>query len=118
MRARAADALPDEEPPSTRREPFDRAKPLRPRAIGPAADAEAEEYVVTIAYREPGYAQRNGVAERIYHGSFTVRARDEQGAVRRAVAEFHEIARLSSVGWVRVIDRVVCERQGPRAPAS
>lgn len=112
-------ALEEEQAPSTRREPFDRAKPLRSWSSGPtAAPTSSDEYKVTIYYREPGYAERNGVVAQTYRGSFIVQATDEQGAIRRAVAEFDEIARLSSVSWVRVIESIVCERWVQPSPAS
>ena len=120
MTLQASDAVSEEDQaPSTRRERIERAKLLRGRAIGPtAAPANPDEYKVTIYYREPGYAQRNGAAEQTYRGSFIVQATDEQAAVRRAVSEFDQMARLSSVSWIRVIEKVVCERWVQPSPAS
>ncbi|MBW2528250.1 MAG: hypothetical protein JRI23_29000 [Deltaproteobacteria bacterium] len=63
-------------------------------------------YSVTIYYREPTFEKRLGREGEPYRFTFEIRARTEQGAVRAARRQFWEMARLSSVGWVREILRV------------
>jgi hypothetical protein len=46
--------------------------------------------------------------ERVYSGSFEVHATSVDEAVSTAIDEFNQIAKLSSVGWVRAITRVTC----------
>jgi hypothetical protein len=90
----------DDEAPTTRRVP-------RP---SPVSTRERHTYLVEITYREPGYALHSGT-DRPYSGRFVVQAAHEDEAVARAKAQFEALARASSVGWVRVIERVTC-RQG------
>ncbi len=64
-------------------------------------------YLVEVRYREPGYEARHGERRAPYRFRYRIEAVDEAGAIDRALAEFHEIASLSGVGWAR--DVVGCE---------
>jgi hypothetical protein len=80
------------------------------RRVSRANDAgPLSRYRVQITYREPGYAEHSGT-DKPYTGRFIVQAADERDAIARAKAEFEEIARRSGVGWVRIIQRVDCEK--------
>lgn len=60
-------------------------------------------YRVRILYREPSYERRAGAKREPYRWTYEVPASSQDQAVDCAVAEFHRMARLSSVGWVREI---------------
>ncbi len=102
--------VPEEDAPSTRR-----YRPGELRESG-AASLPLEAggfYVVTIFYREPGYATHENAEAKTYSGSFTVRARDRGEAIRKARTAFYEVAKASSVGWVREITEIVCRPASP-----
>jgi len=71
-----------------------------------AAVATMRLYSVTIHYREPAFELRLRRQGPPYRFTFDVRARDERCAVEVARRKFDEMARLSSVGWVREIVRI------------
>jgi hypothetical protein len=58
---------------------------------------------VRIEYREPTYRSPAGPRPVPYSWIFVVHARSEQAAISGAIAWFKDMARLSSVGWVREI---------------
>jgi hypothetical protein len=58
---------------------------------------------VIILYREPTYERRSAALPRIYRWTYRVEAGDAERARAHCLAEFHEIARLSSAGWTRDI---------------
>jgi hypothetical protein len=63
-------------------------------------------YEVTIRYREPSYEQAVGRKAEPYRWTYEIVSDDDDDARERAVGKFREMERLSSVGWVRVIERV------------
>ena len=63
-------------------------------------------YEVTIRYREPSYERKVGPKAEPYRWTFEIVSDDDATARDRAVGQFREMERLSSVGWVRVIERV------------
>jgi hypothetical protein len=73
-------------------------------------------FKVLIPYREPTYAMRSGGPRREpYLTILEVEAASEEEAIERAIVEFRERARQSSVSWVRKIQRddIRVERLGP-----
>jgi hypothetical protein len=67
-------------------------------------------YKVVVSYREPDYEQRTGPRATPYRWTYAVRADSEEEARRRALSEFREVSRMSSVGWWREVVAVeVCE---------
>ena len=72
-------------------------------------------YKIRIHYREPSYERRHGSKKRPYHWTYSITATNPEEAKRRAVAEFEEIERLSSVGWGRKI--VMIELDGDKDKA-
>lgn len=60
-------------------------------------------YKVTVSYREPSYEERAGPRANPYQWTYTVLAGSEEQARRRALEEFEEVTRLSSVGWSRQV---------------
>jgi hypothetical protein len=73
----------------------------------------SDAYRVTIYYREPTYELFSGKKADPYSWTFEVEAASAQTAELEALRQFDEMARSSSVGWVRRIVRVETE-----APAS
>ena len=66
---------------------------------------ESSNYNVSIPYREPTYAKKQGeVPAELYRTRYTVRAAGVEDAISKAVAQFKDNAKNSSVGWVREID--------------
>lgn len=63
-------------------------------------------YAVTIYYREPSFEQRLGRQGEPFRFTFVVLARSKAGAILQARQQFEEMARLSSVAWVRDIVRI------------
>jgi len=61
------------------------------------------EYRVRIEYREPTYRSPAGPRPAPYSWIFVVHARSDQAAISSAIAWFRDMARQSSVGWVREI---------------
>jgi hypothetical protein len=57
-----------------------------------------------VEYREPSYELRLG-KDRVYTIAYEVRAASPREAVRLGMDEFHQTARLSSVGWSREVRR-------------
>jgi predicted HicB family RNase H-like nuclease len=67
-------------------------------------------YRVRLFYREPTYESSTEETKEVpYSGSFDVRAPDFGSALQRALSQFAEAQRLSSVGWVREVVRVEIE---------
>jgi hypothetical protein len=65
---------------------------------------EKKAFNVRIRYREPGYELRRGREKSSpYAASYKISAVNEEAAIILAMEEFHELAKLSSVGWERVI---------------
>ena len=61
---------------------------------------------IRIHYTEPGYARRNGEPERRYRYSYDVSALTLEEAEEIAVEDFHEMTKLSQVGWERKIIKI------------
>ncbi len=99
----------DDDAPITRRIPPSSGRGAARKRAALPAPAPRPSWLVWIFYREPTYAQRSGIHE-TYSSRFAVRATDERAAIAQARAEFEAAAALSGVGWVRVIERVMCER--------
>ena len=72
--------------------------------------SDVPPYQVTIYYREPTFEERIGRTGAPYRFTFDVSALTERGAVRKARDRFDQMARLSSVGWVREIVRIEARR--------
>lgn len=68
-----------------------------------------ETYRVTIYYREPTYELATGRRREPYSWTFEVESHSVEAARREAMREFDELARISSVGWVRRVERVLTE---------
>lgn len=66
----------------------------------------AQRYAVTVFYREPTFEQRVGRQGEPYQFTFELLAGSEQAAILAATERFWDMARLSSVSWVREILRV------------
>jgi hypothetical protein len=64
-------------------------------------------YRVVIEYCEPTYAAHTESEPKTYRASYEVKAISPVHAEQKAREEFDEMARLSSVGWVRDIVRVM-----------
>lgn len=58
---------------------------------------------VIIRYREPTYAAHHEPKAKPYEWTFRIKAATAAAAKGQALGEFHAIAALSSVGWVREI---------------
>ena len=71
-----------------------------------------QQFRVTIHYHEPAFEMRIGRSGAPYHFTFEVTAPNEGRAMRQARHQFQEMARLSSVGWVREIVRIEAELAG------
>jgi len=84
---------------SARRAPISRYHSVRPLQL--------RRYRVVIEYCEPTYATYAGTPPKTYRGTFEVKAYSPANAEELARQEFHEMARLSSVGWSREIVRVM-----------
>jgi hypothetical protein len=63
----------------------------------------ARRFLVEVRYREPSYETRHGRRALPYRFRYSIEALDERAAEQLAVAEFHRITALSSVGWTREI---------------
>jgi len=79
--------------------------------LAAVATSEAVEtvYRVRVWYREPTYEARTGPRAEPFRWTFTVRANGEEEARRRALREFEEVSRQSSVGWSREVVSVEVE---------
>ncbi len=79
-----------------------------------AAIAMSEErvYRVRIWYREPTYEARTAPRAAPFRWTFVIRAADEAQARRRALREFEDVTRQSSVGWSREVVSVEVEPAG------
>ena len=75
-------------------------------------NAPGTRYRVVVSYREPAYEERTGRREAPYRWTYLVVAASEEEARRRALSEFREVSRLSSVGWWREVVAVEV-REGP-----
>jgi hypothetical protein len=64
---------------------------------------------ITIYYREPTYELATGRCGRSYCWTSEVAAADAVTARDEALRQFEELARCSSVGWVRRVERVLTE---------
>ncbi len=71
--------------------------------------SEGGSFRVTIYYREPTYELFNGRKADPYFWTFEVEASTTEHAELEARRQFEEMARTSSVGWVRRIVRVDTE---------
>lgn len=60
-------------------------------------------YHVRILYREPTYELEAGAKKDPYSWTYRIEADTEEAAIARALSDFREMERHSSVGWVRVI---------------
>lgn len=69
----------------------------------PSSFEPLREYRVRIEYREPTYCSPSGPRPEPYSWVFVVQARSEPAAIASAIAWFRDVARQSSVGWVREI---------------
>jgi len=86
---------------------------VRPRALsnnstGAGFVPFARGYDVRVVYTEPEFQRRTPTAPAEY--SFTylaIAARSPEEAIRMALRDFRETARLSRVGWRRCIERVI-----------
>ncbi len=64
-------------------------------------------YHVRIEFREPTYELWAGPKQEPYLFGYDVEAASESEAERSALQEFQEMARLSNVGWVRQVLRLI-----------
>ena len=64
-------------------------------------------YHVRIEFREPTYELRAGPKQEPYLFGYDVEAASELEAERSALQKFQEMARLSNVGWVRQVLRLI-----------
>ena len=60
-------------------------------------------YKVVVSYREPSYEDLTGPRAAPYRWTYAIVAESEEEARRRALSEFREVSRLSSVGWWREV---------------
>lgn len=60
-------------------------------------------YKVVVSYREPSYEEQTGPRATPYRWTYAIRAESEEEARQRALSEFREVSRLSSVGWWREV---------------
>jgi hypothetical protein len=76
-------------------------------------------YKVTVSYREPTYEERTGPRAVPFRWTYTLLADSADHARRRALSEFDEVTRQSSVGWSRQVVAVDVREADPplRAPA-
>ncbi len=65
------------------------------------------EFRIRIHYREPTYESHQGEGQRPYRWTYRIEAENVEQAKAIAIAEFHDLARLSSVGWTREITDVL-----------
>ncbi len=72
-------------------------------------------FAVTVYYREPTYELVAGCKAEPYRWTYRVFAPDEANARELALREFEEMARLSSVAWVRRVVRIDTARVGAAA---
>jgi hypothetical protein len=72
----------------------------------------ARRYEVTIRYREPTYEKAVGPKAEPYRWTYEMVADDEVDARKRALGEFREMERLSSVGWRREIEAIDVRQRG------
>lgn len=78
----------------------------------PTGPSSGSRFQVTIWYREPTYELVVGPKPEPYFCTYVVTALDSEHASRLAMREFDELARLSSVGWVRHVVRIeACEQR-------
>ena len=68
--------------------------------------AGACAFRVTVYYREPSYELAAGYKSAPYAWTYEIDAADAAAAETEALRRFDEMARSSSVGWVRRIVRV------------
>jgi hypothetical protein len=66
-------------------------------------------YKVTVYYREPTYELATGPRAEPYSWTFEIEALSAEAARNEAMRQFDELARISSVGWVRRVERVVTD---------
>jgi hypothetical protein len=66
-------------------------------------DAQETFYKVTVRYREPTYEARHAPRRDPFRWTYTLSAACEEQARLRALHEFREVTRLSSVGWSREV---------------
>jgi hypothetical protein len=73
-------------------------------------EGDAGTYRVTVYYREPTYELAHGKKEEPYSWTYLIAAASADLARAEAVRQFKEIARLSSVAWIRRVERIETER--------
>ena len=71
-------------------------------------------YKVVVSYREPSYEEQTGPREAPYRWTYVILAESEEQARQRALSEFREVSRLSSVGWWREVVAIEV-REAPAA---
>lgn len=71
-----------------------------------------DSFRITIYYREPTYELVAGRKKHPYSWTWEVVAQDESAARAQAMRQFEDLARRSSVGWVRRIEGVLTEVPG------
>jgi hypothetical protein len=76
---------------------------------------QGRRYRVTVHYREPTYARRNGDPGGPYRFTVEVVAVDAESACAKGVDALDRQAALSSVSWVRSIERVLALEIDERA---
>jgi hypothetical protein len=69
-------------------------------------------YRITIYYREPTYELATGRPATSYSWTSEVSASDPAAARELALRQFEELARCSSVGWIRRVERILTETPG------
>jgi len=76
-------------------------------ARGTSLLTPTSEFRIRIHYREPTYKSREGEEQKVYRWTYQIEAESVDDAKALAIAEFHDFARLSSVGWTREITDVL-----------
>ena len=64
---------------------------------------DSEIYRVKIFYREPLYEMYQGAKERPFHWTYEVSACNTTQAYEKAIDDFKQMEKLSSVNWKRHI---------------
>lgn len=92
-------------------------KPTSEGAITlPTGSDHLTGFRVRIIYREPTYEAATGKTCGAYSGTFLVSAPSHVAAANRAMNQFRELERLSSVGWVREVVEVQVEVDNDAKP--
>lgn len=64
-------------------------------------------YHVRLEVREPAFELRTGRRDEPFLAGYDVWADDQDDAARKAIEQFKHDAAMSSVGWQRVVERVI-----------